>query len=114
MLLNFWTTPPPSAHDPYRPWLTYPGSLTARIIARAQKFRVERRFQGVRPLSRDEATLIYLRGKKYAHVREVILHADETPVVFAHSVAAQRDVKGPWRSIGRLGSRPLAAALFPN
>ena len=113
-MLKPWITPPPPAHDPYRPWLVSPGSLTARIVARCDWFRVERRFQGGRVASRDEVRLIGLRDKQFAHVREVVLLADETPVVFAHSVAVPRDLAGTWRSVGKLGTRPLAAALFAN
>jgi chorismate--pyruvate lyase len=113
-LLKPWISPPPPAHDAYRCWLISPGSLTARIIVRCDAFRVERRFQGVRMPSRDEARLVGLRGGELAHVREVVLRADGVPVVFAHSVVAPRDLAGVWRSIGKLGTRPLAAALFAD
>jgi len=114
ILLEPWITPPPPAYDPYRTWLTCAGSLTARIVARSNRFRVDRRFQGSRPPALDEAYLIGLGGKQFAHVREVVLLADEVPVVFAHSVAVPRDLKGIWHSVGTLGTRPLAAALFAN
>jgi chorismate--pyruvate lyase len=55
-----------------------------------------------------------LRSERLAHVREVVLLADDVPVVFAHSIVAPDDLKGAWRSIGRLGNRPLAAALFAD
>jgi chorismate--pyruvate lyase len=47
-------------------------------------------------------------------VREVILLADGVPVVFAHSIVAPQDLCGPWRAVGKLGTRPLAEALFAN
>ncbi|MBA2690004.1 MAG: chorismate lyase [Burkholderiales bacterium] len=109
-----WIAPPPPAYDPYRPWLTYAGSLTGRIIARANEFAVERRFQGACRLAAEESQLLGLAGKRRAHVREVVLLADQVPVVFAHSVAALGDLKGAWRAVGRLGTRPLAAALFAS
>ncbi len=83
-------------------------------MARSNNFRVERRFQGTRPPAIDEAALIGLCGKQFAHVREVVLLADEVPVVFAHSVVTLKDLSGIWRSVGKLGNRPLAAALFAN
>ena len=64
--------------------------------------------------SRDEARLVDLRDREFAHVREVVLRADDMPVVFAHSVMAPRDLTGVWRSVGGLGTRPLAAALFAD
>jgi chorismate--pyruvate lyase len=47
-------------------------------------------------------------------VREVVLHAGGRPVVLAHSIAAWRDLSGPWRGLRGLGSRPLAEALFTD
>jgi chorismate--pyruvate lyase len=35
-------------------------------------------------------------------------------VIFAHSVAASRALKGPWRLLMTLGTRPLGAALFAD
>ena len=64
--------------------------------------------------ARDEARMIGLRDRRFAHVREVVLVADDVPVVFAHSVAAPRDLRGVWQSVGKLGTRPLAAAVFAN
>lgn len=64
--------------------------------------------------ARDEARHVGLADKRLAHVREVILLADEVPVVFAHSVAALCDLEGVWRTVGNLGTRPLAAALFAD
>jgi chorismate--pyruvate lyase len=47
-------------------------------------------------------------------VREVLLYCRGTPVVFAHTVVARADLRGAWRSIARLGARPLGAALFAD
>ena len=113
-LSRSWTTPPPSAHDPYRPWLGDRGSLTARIAARCREFHVQRVFQGLRRPHCDEAALVGLHSGRLAHVREVVLLADDVPVVFAHSIVPPEDLRGAWRSLGRLGCRPLASALFAN
>jgi chorismate lyase len=44
------------------------------------------------------------------------LRDGETPLIFAHSVAAHHDLRGAWRGLSRLGQRPLAEMLFndPN
>jgi chorismate--pyruvate lyase len=47
-------------------------------------------------------------------VREVLLSCGTVPVVFAHSVARLRDLRGPWRALAGLGDRPLGAALFED
>jgi len=113
-LLKPWITPPPPAHHPLHPWLVSAGSLTARITAHLGPMRVDVRFQGARRPARDEARLIGLSEKRLAHVREVVLSVDGRPLVFAHSIATPRDLRGAWRAVTRLGTRPLAAALFAD
>lgn len=102
------------APDYLHPWLSDPGSLTARIVARCRHFRVqvlgERR---ARPLP-DERTLIGLPAGRHAWTREVLLLADGVPVVFAHSVLATCDLTGAWHMARAIGSRPLGAALFAD
>lgn len=70
-------------------------------------------FQGLRRPTRDERPLFGARGP-LALVREVCLDCGGEPVVFAHSVARRRDLRGPWRALARLGARPLGAALFAD
>jgi chorismate--pyruvate lyase len=88
--------------------------LTARIAARCPGVRVEVTFQGLRRPDRDERFLFVDAGRSRALVREVVLCCDDMPVVFAHTVVRPRDLYGPWRSLARLGSRPLGAALFAD
>lgn len=51
-----------------------------------------------------------------AAVREVLLVEGETPLVFAHSVARRQSLRGGFRLLNSIGSRPLGAQLFarPN
>jgi len=49
-----------------------------------------------------------------AQIREVLLYGNGRPVVFAHSVLPRRSLQGEWRSLGRLGNKPLGAVLFAN
>jgi chorismate--pyruvate lyase len=51
-------------------------------------------------------------SRYHGHVREVLLLIDGRPAVWARSVAPLGSVKGPWRAIKGLGSRPLAELLF--
>jgi chorismate--pyruvate lyase len=104
----------PAAAGRYREWLTDRGSLTARIAARCPGVRVNVAFQGLRRPDRDERFLFADGGRSRVLVREVVLSCGATPVVFAHTVLDPRDLRGPWRSVGRLGSRPLGAALFAD
>lgn len=111
-----WKPRPALAGAPgyLHPWLADPGSLTARIVARCKAFRVhvlgERR---ARPFV-DERLLIGLSAGRHAWTREVLLYADDEPVVFAHSVLAPQDLTGAWHMAQAIGARPLGAALFAD
>jgi len=94
-------------------WLTDRGSLTDRIRTRCAAFGVRLLFQGPRRPTRDER-LLFGAGKSRALVREVCLDCGGEPVVFAHSVARLRHLRGPWRALARLGAQPLGAALFAD
>ncbi len=96
------------------PWLADPGSLTARIMARCQRFRVlVIREIHARP-HLDEHALIDVAPDRHAWIREVLLIADNQPVVFAHSVLRLQDLTGAWHMARAIGSRPLGAALFAD
>jgi chorismate--pyruvate lyase len=111
-----WKTHPALAGAPafLHPWLADPGSLTARIVARCRLFRVcVLRETRTLPFP-DERDLIGLPPGRHAWTREVLLIADDVPVVFAHSVLAPRDLTGAWHMARAIGSRPLGAALFAD
>jgi chorismate--pyruvate lyase len=93
-----------------RRWLTAPGSLTARLRALGQ-VEVVVQYQGSRRLSPAERRAI---GQTAGHVREVILTLDGQAVVWARSVTSHRALRGPWRALKGLGSRPLAELLFSH
>lgn len=91
-------------------WLAAPGSLTARLRLHGT-VTVKVMSQGHRPLwPQEQRTLGALTG----HVREVVLLIDGRPAVWARSSAPLRAVKGPWRAIKGLGTRPLAELLFAH
>jgi chorismate--pyruvate lyase len=102
------------APAPLRAWLSAPGSLTARIVARCVRFRVRVLGEGHALPNADERGLIGLPPGRLAWTREVLLLADDTPVVFAHSVLAPRDLAGAWHMARAIGSRPLGGALFAD
>ncbi len=102
----------PVAAGALRPWLTDRGSLTARLQRYAGPITVQVLFQGLRRVNRDETFLFALSA--HVLVREVLLLCGHTPLVFAHTVLARDGLRGAWRSIARLGTRPLGAALFAD
>ncbi|HET7598069.1 MAG TPA: chorismate lyase [Burkholderiales bacterium] len=109
-----WLRRPAHSAARLRPWLVDRGSLTARIQARCDAFRVELVSQRPGRVDRDETFLQPSRRRGLALVREVYLYCRRTPVVFAHSVIERRSLRGPWRRLAGLGTRPLGAALFAD
>lgn len=108
-----WRTRPGPGAGRYRGWLLSRGSLSERLRARARSFAVALVFQGLRRAGCDERFAAGARPRA-ALVREVYLECDGVPVVFAHTVVPARALRGPWRSLARLGTRPLGAALFKD
>ena len=78
----------------------------------ADNFNLLRLCQQDQLPNRDERRHLRLKSGEVAMVREVLLRDGQTPLVFAHSLAARRDLIGVWRGLGKLGSRPLADMLF--
>lgn len=110
--IDAWRDKPPSYPHPLRRWLTDRGSLTARIKAHFPAFNLKRLGQSLKVPYRDERRHMDFRPGELAVVREVLLKSGDTPLVFAHSIVARRDVRGVWRGLSRLGARPLAEMLF--
>lgn len=98
----------------YRRWLQDRGSLTRRIQMRCDNFRVQPVFQALATAHGDERKVMAIRSGELALVREVYLYCGETPVVFAHSVVARKDLRGAWRGLNGLGNKSLGTVLFTN
>jgi len=95
-----------------RRWLRRTGSLSAHLQSLGSRFEVEHLSQRVATLLPGEARSMALPAGTRCMVREVVLRVDGVPLVAARSVAPARSIKGAWRSLGALGSRPLAQLLF--
>ena len=112
MKLDAWRAAPPPHPHPLHAWLTSRGSLTARLKTQVANFNLERLKQQAQLPNTDERRELGLRRGEFAIVREVLLRDSERVLVFAHSLATPRDLRGAWRGLSRLGSRPLADMLF--
>jgi chorismate--pyruvate lyase len=99
--------PPPA----YVPWLTEDGSLTARLKAHSDSFRVQCLHQRTACLS-DEAVAIGMHQRGRVWEREVLLRCDNTPVVFAHTVVPMSATASDWPLFSALGERSLGTTLF--
>jgi chorismate--pyruvate lyase len=106
--------PSPAASGTYRHWLQVEDSLTRRLQASFKDFKVANVSQHwAHPLP-DEADLLGLRPNQTALIREVWLQSGESLLVFARSVLPRASLRGAWRDLGQLGSRPLGAVLFAD
>ena len=110
--LDAWRAAPPPHPHPLHAWLTSRGSLTARLKAHVADFNLLRLKQLSQLPNTDERRELGLRRGELAIVREVLLRNNERVLVFAHSLVMPRDLRGAWRGLSRLGSRPLAEMLF--
>ncbi len=99
----------PMASDPRLGlWLQAEGSLTSRL-RRHGRVEVQVQQQGAMALwAPEQADLQQLCG----YVREVVLLLDGRPAVWARSATTLQAIKGPWRAMKGLGTRPLAELLF--
>jgi chorismate--pyruvate lyase len=96
-----------------RRWVTGDdGSLTARLVAASERFRVARLLQRPqRPLA-DEWQVLGQHDRTPALTREVLLICDDIPAIFAHTVVRQRHARRDWPFLRGLGERPLGGRLF--
>lgn len=100
--------PPPA----YVPWLTEDGSLTARLKAHSDSFRVQCLHQRTAVCLSDEAVAIGMHHRGRVWEREVLLRCDNTPVVFAHTVVPMSANASDWPLFSALGERSLGTTLF--
>lgn len=100
--------------SPARPglgrWLRATGSLTARLRQHGV-VRVQVLSQGTQRLSRPERLALQ---RVSGHVREVLLWVGDEPAVWARSATSQQALRGPWKALKGLGTRPLAELLFSH
>ncbi len=95
-----------------RHWLTDAASLTAKLKARSQTFRVQALHQKRGNCLSDEAALIGLGRAGRVRQREVLLKCDDRAVVFAHTVVPMAATASDWPLFGALGERSLGSTLF--
>jgi chorismate--pyruvate lyase len=95
-----------------RAWLTAGGSLTARLKAHADTFRVQCLHQRTARCLSDEAAAIGMHRPGRVWEREVLLRCDNKPVVFAHTVVPMSATAADWPLFSALGERSLGTTLF--
>lgn len=95
-------------------WLTHRASLTARLQAHSQQFRVQRLQQQVARCLADEHAAIALLRRSQVHERDVVLRCDGTAVVYAHTAVPLSATASQWPLFASLGERSLGSTLFSD
>jgi chorismate lyase len=96
----------------WQPWLSDTGSLTQKIEnAIGQKLEVQVLRDCPQSLNSDESRYFHFKIRR-CRVREVLLCANNIPVVMAHSVIPTLSSSGSNHAVLRLGTKPLGAVLF--
>lgn len=95
-----------------RGWLTDNMSLTAKLVARSDHFRVQRLCQQRALCLADEYAVVGLPRRACVQERDVLLHCDGRPVVFAHTIVPLSATTSDWPFFGTIGERSLGTTLF--
>jgi len=96
----------------WQPWLSDTGSLTQKIEkAIGQKLEVQVLRDCPQSLNSDESRYFHFRIRR-CRVREVLLCANNIPLVMAYSVIPTLSSCGSNHAVLRLGKKPLGAVLF--
>jgi chorismate--pyruvate lyase len=103
-------------------WLRVGGSLSAHLRRSLGGLEVQRCFQGKTWRQADDGAffgrITHVEGprcpRQRLFARDVVLRCQGAPVVMAHSIAPIASLRGSWRGLLGLGSRPLAELLFSD
>lgn len=60
----------------------------------------------------SEVKHLHLRYQRYSLIREVLLHADDKPLILARTILPKRTIKIAKRNLSHLGTRPLGEVIF--
>lgn len=104
---------PANTPDWVKSWLLDPGSLTQRLQqASDHHFAVSLLDQHWQLPTNSERHRLGIQHRQWALVREVCLLCHGIPCVYARTVLPRTSLKGRLSGLGRLGTKPLGAALF--
>lgn len=105
-----WLPQPPDLAPGLLAFVSEAGSLTERLLATGHRFGVQVLSQGASQANPDELALLALPTDSLLYARHVLLTLDDTPVVYARSIA--RLDCPVWQPILDRGSRSLGLTLF--
>ncbi len=98
-------------------WVYETGSLTQRLRKQYPgQLRVRILFHQWKPAFPGECAQLRLDHHRFQLVREVLLYADQTPLILARTILPEKTIKIAKRNLSHLGTRPLGEVIFsyPN
>lgn len=99
--------------DALQSWLLETGSLTQRLRSLyGQELAVKLLSNHWAPAFIDESRLLEQAAWRYQLVREVVLHANEQPLILARTILPATTIKIAQRHLSHLGNRPLGEVIF--
>lgn len=107
-----WQEPAQRIHGNLSSWLLDPGSLTAKLKGLSQSFHVELLFQREQACQPHEMDFLDINPNTPTLVREVLLHCDQTPWVYARSVIPLTALSAADQTLAKMGTNPLGEQLF--
>ncbi len=97
-----------------RGWLTDTMSLTRKLMAHSNYFRVCRLRQRRGICLGDEFDMVKLVRRVCVQERDVLLQCDGRPMVFAHTIVPLDATTSDWPFFSTLGERSLGTTLFAD
>lgn len=94
-------------------WVYEPGSLTKRLRDYyGKRFAVSILFHQWKPAFLSESRLLHAPEQHYHLIREVLLHAEDKPLILARTILPTKTIKIAKRNLSHLGTRPLGEVIF--
>lgn len=94
-------------------WTYELGSLTQRLRNfYGNRVKVTVLFQGWQSPFLNERQLLNSPEHRYCLVREVMLHADNAPLILARTIIPRHTIKIAKSNLSHLGNRPLGEVIF--
>tara|TARA_B100002019_G_scaffold137582_1_gene118569 strand:- start:11 stop:493 length:483 start_codon:yes stop_codon:yes gene_type:complete len=93
-----------------RSWLLEKGPITQRIKL-TEEFKLQIICDEEKEVPDSELKFLKFESKKN-RLREVLLHGNNTPRVYARSVIPNETIENGFRKLGELGNKPLGDILF--
>lgn len=107
-----WQEPSQQTTPPLSSWLLDAGSLTAKLKGICQNFHVELLFQREQACQPHEMDFLGIVAGTPTIVREVLLHCDQVPWVYARSIIPLTALSAADQALAKMGTNPLGEQLF--